>query len=237
MPMLVNAAQIDHEYDFDISGDRAQIKQAVDARLVDSTPKIKPIKRRDVAKIAQTVAPKRKTKRKIYFKNALYDTFSLVLKNEIRSLIGVYVDELVEKFGEAAVLEAVTKLRSDGSLHAVTSEETIYAAMKPDELVHEFINRIDPDLPRYRGKREDGDIIEWLRKTYQERGYLDDLNFSRATLRHLDKKADTALRNWLNVNKTLPTDLKIPHKRGQAKVIAGRLTQLELKAARSLANR
>ena len=130
----------------------------------------------------------------------------------------------------------IVKQSLAGTWKAATNKPSIYDKRKEGEPAHEFIMRTWKNRPLYRGKKIDGDIISFIRRTYQDKGYLDGLLFTRATLRKLDTKADSAIENWLTKNKTLPDDLPLPAKKGLSKGLAGHLSPEELRAARSLAN-
>lgn len=114
------------------------------------------------------------------------------------------------------------------------STKSIYDAREPNELVHDFIERIYSDRQMYRSKKLDGDIIPFIEKVYKDKGLMDGKLFTRSVLKKLDNKAHTALKNWLLVkDNTLSSEFLLPSKYGQSVHIVSELSIEQIRAAHS----
>lgn len=124
------------------------------------------------------------------------------------------LNHLVDTYGVEAVIDAAKEkgLRSTAGME--TFEPDVYSQKGDDESVKEFINRIDPNLPMYRGNDVDGHILEFIRRVYRDRGYLDGKLFKRSVLREIDPPAEMSLQNWLkNSGEDIPTDIALPYRK------------------------
>lgn len=127
-----------------------------------------------------------------------------------------FISGNIGRTSQAAKEHIADVIRKDlaGDFARATS---IYDQRRADESIEDFVRRAYPDYQAYRGKKRDGDVVEHLRRTFLARGFLDGLNFTRATLTALDAAASTALRNWLYENESsLPGDIPLPSKRGHS---------------------
>lgn len=129
------------------------------------------------------------------------------------------LNHLVDTYGVEAVIDAAKEkgLRSTGEMEALKPD--VYSQKGDNESVKEFLNRIDPHLPMYRGNDLDGHILEFIRRVYRDRGYLDGKLFKRSVLREIDPPAEMSLQNWLkNSGEDIPTDIALPYRKRTKKI-------------------
>lgn len=154
----------------------------------------------------------------------------IILEEKRRELLKIVRELESSKLSHA--FHAVKEIDKAVSLEPVPGDK--YSEMEKGEYVHDFISRTNPCLRLYRGKKQDGCIIEFLRQTYKREGYLDGVYFTRKTLRLLDPKADKAVNNYMSNGGVLPEDIPLPRSRKLPREIVKDFTSDQIRAAKTL---
>ncbi|MDX2287235.1 MAG: hypothetical protein NW217_00220 [Hyphomicrobiaceae bacterium] len=135
-------------------------------------------------------------------------------------------------------IREIAEARISGKFKSATIQcRSIYDDRQDGESVEDFVRRRFPEIRKYRGKSDDGDVITFIREEYGSRGLLDGQLFTRAVLRRLDPAAEKAVQNWLTANDYAAYGIQLPRKQDSVARLAEQLTIDEMRAARARSSR